>query len=103
MSKMYNPPHPGLLIADVIEGMKEEGVSITITSLAAHISITRATLSRIIHGHQAITPDIALRFRDALGIDNELLLRIQLAHDSWQAEQRPRPVISSLTAHHAVI
>lgn len=96
MVRMHNPAHPGLLIADSLDGLKESGLNITVTGLASHIGITRATLSRIIHGHQAITPDIALRFQDALGIDSGLLLRMQLAFDTWQVQQRPRPQISSL-------
>lgn len=96
MHRMHNPTHPGLLIADSLDGLKEEGLNITVTSLATHIGVTRATLSRIIHGHQSISPDIALRVQDALGVDCGLLLRMQLAYDTWQAQQRLRPKILSL-------
>lgn len=95
---MYNPAHAGLLVADCLEGLKEEGMNVTITALASHIGVTRATLSRIVNGHQAITPDIALRLQDALGLDSGLLLRMQLAYDTWQAQQQPRPQIQPPTA-----
>lgn len=63
---MYNPAHPGKLIQEYLDGLKEEGTAISLAQLAAHIGITRTTLSRIVNGHQALTADIALRLHEAL-------------------------------------
>ncbi|HEY4712744.1 MAG TPA: HigA family addiction module antitoxin [Aquirhabdus sp.] len=96
---MYNPAHPGKLIEEYINGLKEEGVSISISQLAKHIGVTRATMSRIVNGHQAVTPDIALRLKDALGISPELLLKMQMGRDLWEGQQRVRPIITPIYAH----
>lgn len=55
MNRMHNSPHPGTVLAEWLEGVDD----MTITAFAAHIGVTRATLSRILNGHSSITPDIA--------------------------------------------
>lgn len=47
---MHNPSHPGELLRTWIEG-----ANVTVTQLADHIGVTRATLSRIINGHAGVT------------------------------------------------
>lgn len=93
---MYNPAHPGKLIHQYLEGLKEAGTPVSIAQLAAHIHVTRTTLSRIVNGHQAVTTDIALRLKDALGINPELLMRMQIARDLWEGQQKVRPVITPI-------
>ncbi|WP_434034537.1 helix-turn-helix transcriptional regulator [Cupriavidus sp. a3] len=46
MNRMHNPPHPGTVLGDWLEGVDD----MTITAFAAHIGVTRATLSRILNG-----------------------------------------------------
>lgn len=46
MNRMHNPPHPGTVLAEWLEGVDD----MTITAFAAHIGVTRATLSRILNG-----------------------------------------------------
>ncbi len=96
---MYNPAHPGKLIQEYLNGLKEEGTAISLAHLATHIGITRTTLSRIVNGHQTLTADIALRLHEALGISPELLLKMQIARDIWENQQKPRPHISLMLAH----
>ncbi|MEN9430222.1 MAG: addiction module antidote protein HigA family, partial [Pseudomonadota bacterium] len=67
--------------------------------LAAHIGITRTTLSRIVNGHQALTADVALRLHEALGVSPELLLKMQVARDIWENQQKPRSPIALMVAH----
>ena len=61
MAKMRNPAHPGRLVASAIEG---EGW--TVTQSAQRLGITRAFLSRIIHGRASVTAAMAIKF-EALG------------------------------------
>ncbi|MEM5427745.1 HigA family addiction module antitoxin [Cupriavidus oxalaticus] len=92
MKRMHNPPHPGTVLADWLEGVED----MTITAFAAHIGVTRATLSRILNGHSSITPDIAIRLEDALGASREMWSGMQMAYDLWLAAQQPRPRIKRL-------
>ena len=96
---MYNPAHPGKLIQEYLNGLKEEGTAISLAQLAAHIGITRTTLSRIVNGHQALTADVALGLLEALGVSPELLLKMQVARDIWENQQKPRSPIALMVAH----
>ncbi|GAC1378270.1 MAG: HigA family addiction module antitoxin [Aquirhabdus sp.] len=96
---MHNPAHAGQLIQEWLDGLKSEGTPVTVTELAKNIQVTRATLSRIIHGHAALTADIALRLNAALGVNAHLLMKVQANYDIWQASQKPRPNITPILAH----
>ncbi len=92
MTPMHNPPHPGAVLSDWLEGLD----GITITAFAAHLGVTRATLSRILNGHASITPDIAIRLEEALGASREMWCGMQMAYDLWIAAQKPRKRIEPL-------
>jgi addiction module HigA family antidote len=87
--QMHNPPHPGeLLKEDVLPAL-----GVTISEAARLLDVSRVSLSRIVNGHAAISADMALRLGDWLGNGAEVWLRMQAAHDLWQAAQKPRPRI----------
>jgi addiction module HigA family antidote len=81
--KMYNPPHPGLLIEDIMGDR-------TITALAKHLGVTRAALSRVINGKAAVSAEMALRLQDAFGVNADLWLSMQTKRDLWVASQKKR-------------
>jgi antitoxin HigA-1 len=81
--KMHNPPHPGLTIRDDI--LPELNVSVG--EAAECLGLHRTTLSRVINGHAAITPDLAIRLSQWLDIDAEQWLRLQLKFDLWNARK----------------
>lgn len=89
MSRMYNPPHPGEVLQQWLD-------TVTVTHAAESLGVTRAHLSRILHGQAGISADMALRLSALLGTSAELWLGMQSAYDLWQAEQRPRPVVQPL-------
>jgi addiction module HigA family antidote len=97
MSKLYDPPHPGETLRDDV--LPELGL--TVTEAARQLGVTRAALSRVLNGHAAISPDMALRLEAWLGPDQggraELWLSQQMAHDVWRARQKQRPSIPRLT------
>ncbi len=74
---MKNPPHPGDLIrTEIIEEL-----GLTVKKAAEILKVRRATLSDLLHGKAALTPDMALRIEKAFGPDMDHLLRMQLAFD----------------------
>ncbi len=103
---MFNPAHPGELIRETIEGLREEtGQKLTVEEVAQGLGITRKTLSGIINGRQGITPEMALRLEAAFGNTTaEFWLRVQENYELAQARQKVntanvrvfwRPAISS--------
>jgi addiction module HigA family antidote len=89
--QMFNPPHPGMLIQD------QKGER-SVTALAAHLGVTRATLSRVIHGRASVSAEMALRLQDAFGIGADLWLSMQAARDLWVASRKKRVKIPRLAA-----
>ena len=88
---MHNPSHPGDLLRTWIEG-----ASLTVTQLAEHIGVTRATLSRIINGHAGVTAEMDLRLHQALGTREALWLDLKKQRDLWVAKQAKTPRIKRL-------
>lgn len=78
---MKNPPHPGGIVKDCIE---ELGLSVT--DAAKILDVTRPTLSRVINGKSAISPEMALRLSLAFGSTAEMWLRMQTAYDLAQVK-----------------
>ena len=86
--KMYNPPHPGLTLRDDVL----PALGLTVTEAAQQLNVARATLSRVINGRAAVSPEMALRIEAWLGVERggeaRLWIAEQSAYDMWQAEQR---------------
>jgi antitoxin HigA-1 len=89
---MHNPPHPGeILREDVLPALK-----MTVGGLAAHLGYSRTHFSTILHGHTAISAELALRLEMAGLSSGRQWLAMQSAYDLWQAEQREHPHITRL-------
>lgn len=86
--KMHNPPHPGLTLRDDVL----PALGLSVTEAAQQLDVARVTLSRVINGRAAISPEMALRIEAWLGVERGgeacLWLAEQSAYDMWQAEQR---------------
>lgn len=89
---MHNPPHPGLVLREWIPE------TMTITTAASELKISRVTLSKIINGNSNISADMALRLSLWLGTSAEFWLSLQVKYDLWQAEQKGRPSITRIAA-----
>jgi len=87
---MFNPSHPGELIRETIEGLREEtGEKLPIVEVAAGLGTTRKTLSAIINGKQSITPVMAIRLAAAFANTTpEFWLRVQENYDLAQARKK---------------
>lgn len=88
MARMFNPPHPGLTLRDDVL----PALGLSITEAAQQLGVNRMTLSRVLNGRAAISPEMALRIEAWLGLarggDARIWLAEQNAYDMWQAEQR---------------
>lgn len=88
MSRMYNPPHPGLTLRDDVL----PALGLSVTEAAQQLDVARVTLSRVINGRAAISPEMALRLEAWLGKERgghaDAWIAQQSAYDMWQAEQR---------------
>jgi addiction module HigA family antidote len=80
---MHNPPHPG----EFIESIYLEPHSISCRTLATHLGVAASTLSRVVKGKSAITPEMALRLSKVLGRSPESWLTMQDNYDLWQVKQ----------------
>lgn len=93
MSRMYNPPHPGeTLREDILPAL-----GLTVTKAAKQLGVTRAALSRVINGHAAISPEMALRLEGWLGVENggraDLWIGQQAAYDLCKARKIGIPIV----------
>ena len=88
MSRMYNPPHPGLTLRDDVL----PALGLSVTEAAKQLGVARVTLSRVLNGRAAISPEMALRIEAWLGVERggeaRLWLAEQSAYDVHQAEER---------------
>lgn len=89
MKRGMRPPHPGSMIKDVIEGIKEEtGENLTIKQIAIGLGITPKTLSGILNEHQGISSEMSIRLSEAFGSKPEFWLKLQSDFELWHAEKK---------------
>ena len=63
MTKMHNPPHPGLTLKeDVLKAL-----DLTVTKASEQLGIPRTAFSRVIHDQAGMSPKMALRLEAWLG------------------------------------
>lgn len=86
---MFDPAHPGELIRETLNGIKEEtGKKLTIEQVSIGLGTTRKTLSAIINGKQSISPDMALRLSAAFNTTPEFWLHAQENYDLAHARKK---------------
>ena len=77
--RMYNPPHPGLVVREYLEG-------VTVSDAAKHLEVTKADLSRILNGRASISPTMALKLEKAFGSTSaETWLLMQAKYDLYKS------------------
>jgi addiction module HigA family antidote len=81
---MKNPPHPGgFVLRQCIEPL-----GLTITDAAAALGVTRTTLSELVNGKRAISPEMAVRLSKVFGGSAETWLVQQAHYDLPQVSRR---------------
>ena len=73
---MYDPAHPGELIC---ESMDAEGW--TLTECGKRLGVSRSALSRVLNGHAAVSPQLALALERLGWCTAAYWLRLQSAYD----------------------
>lgn len=85
---MFDPAHPGELLRETLESLREEtGQKFSIREVAEGLDTTRKNLSAIINGKQTITPDMALRLGKAFTTTAEFWLQAQENYNLAQARK----------------
>lgn len=74
---MNNPVHPGEIVREDV--LNELGL--TVGEAAARLGISRVTLSRVLHGHARVSPNLAIRLEEAGVGSARAWLAMQAAHD----------------------
>ena len=87
MSRMHNPPHPGLTLRDDVL----PALGLSVTQAAEQLGVSRVALSRVINGKASISPEMAYRIENWLGVERggsaHIWLAEQNAYDIWQIEK----------------
>lgn len=96
---MIDPPHPGHSIRENCL----EPLGLSVTEAARVLGVARHTLSRVLNGHAAISPEMALRLEKAGWSNAEFWLRRQTTYDLVQVRKfqdrihvqryRPHPAV----------
>ena len=88
--RMYNPPHPGEVIREYLGEM-------SVSAAAKHLGVGRVTLSRVLNGNAAVSPEMALRLAAAFGTSSpEVWLGMQARYDLWRLQRRNKIKVERL-------
>lgn len=89
---MHNHPHPGeLLREDVLVPLNVE-----VTEAARRLGMSRISLSRVIHGHAGISPDLAIGLKRAGVSTTRFWVTLQTNYELSRAERREQPNVMPL-------
>lgn len=78
------PSHPG----DFIRTEVVEELGLNVTRAAGILGVRRATLSALLNGNAALSPEMALRVEKAFGVSMDMLLRMQAWYDASRMRAR---------------
>ena len=78
------PSHPG----DFIRTEVVDELGLNVTRAARILGVRRATLSDLLNGNAALSPEMALRIEKAFGVSMGMLLRMQAWHDTSRMRAR---------------
>ncbi len=79
----HNPSHPGLTIReDCVEAL-----GLSVTAAAHRLGVTRQSLSRVLNGRAAISPEMAIRLEKVGWSNADFWLRLQTSYTLAQTRQ----------------
>lgn len=82
--RMHNPPHPGEIVREFLGPT-------SVSAAANHLGVGRVTLSRVLNGKAAVSPEMAVRLAAAFGTSSpEVWLGLQAQHDLWRVRKAGR-------------
>ena len=86
----YEPTHPGEVLKEEIESR-----GISQRKLAAQMGISHTVINEILNARRPLTESNALLFEAALGIEADILMRLQLKYN-MQTIRQDKKMISRL-------
>ena len=81
---MKNPAHPGRIVKNACL----VPLDLSITKGADLLGVTRNTLSRVVHGHSGISPEMAIRLEKMGWSSARAWLAMQSAYELAQARKK---------------
>jgi antitoxin HigA-1 len=81
------PPPGAILREEILAPLK-----LNVTKAAKALGVRRATLSDLLNGKAALSPEMALRAEKAFGVSMDMMLRIQTAWDIANIRQHEEHV-----------
>jgi antitoxin HigA-1 len=94
---MKDPCHPGEIVRECLDGLK-----LNVTDGAAALGVTRTTLSRVLNGRAAVSPEMAVRLSKAFGSTAGFWLRLQMNYDVARVEKDADQIRVKRVARHAM-
>ena len=80
------PTHPGeVLREDILPAL-----NLTQGEIASRLGVSRLSVSELLHGKRALSPDMAVRIGRLTNTTPESWLHMQAAVDLWELEQDPK-------------
>lgn len=91
---MKDPAHPGeILRVDVLGDL-----GLSVSDAAARLGVSRVTLSRVLHGHARVSPNLAVRLEQAGVGTARAWLAMQNTHDLAVERARGLPDVQPFVA-----
>jgi addiction module HigA family antidote len=72
-----------------------------VKAAAEKLGVSRQTLHAILAERSAVTPEMAVRLGKLCGDGPGVWLRMQMAHDLWQAERELAEAVKNIPTLHA--
>lgn len=91
------PIHPGELLREEVL----PALGLSVSEAARQLRVTRQTLHRILSERSGISAEMAVRLGRFCGNGPNLWLRMQQAHDLWNAEERLRDELEQIPQRRA--
>lgn len=85
---MHSPPHPGRLIKTSCL----DALNLKVTGGAEALGVARPTLSNLLNGKAAISPEMAIRLEKAFGGTADSWVKLQAAYDLAVARKTERKI-----------
>ena len=91
------PTHPGAILReDVLPALR-----MSVSQAAKELGISRQMLHGILTERHVVTPEMAVRLGKFCGNGPGIWLRMQQAHDLWQAERDLKDVVARIATQRA--
>jgi addiction module HigA family antidote len=80
---IHAPKHPGLLV----KSLCLDPLGLSVTDAAKMLKVSRPNLSKLLNGHIAISPEMAVRLSIVFNTSDKLWIDLQVGYDLWKAQK----------------